>query len=83
MIYCAGDSSAHLATEGDAASAGVGLEQGVVGAEVFGRDAGGVGAVALEHGPAPTVRATCATPLTVVLGFHVGLKPCSGMELSS
>ena len=68
----AGDGEADLASEGDAAAAGRGFEQGVVGAEVFGRDAGGVGAVAPEHGPAPTVRATCPTPLTVELGCHVG-----------
>ena len=67
----AGDSSAHLATEGDAAAAGVCLEQGVVGADVVGRDACGVGAVAAQDGPAPLVAATCATPLTIVL-FHVG-----------
>ena len=81
MIYCAGDSSAHFATEGDAAAAGVCLEQGVVGAEVFGRDAGGVGAVALEHGPAPFVGATGSTPLAVV--FHIGLNPRSGKTMSS
>lgn len=77
----AGDSPANLATEGDAAAAGVCLEQGVVGAEVVGRDAGGVGAVALEHGPAPFVGAASSTPLAVV--FHIGLNPRSGKTMSS
>ena len=42
---------ADLASEGDAAAAGVGFEQGVVGAKVFGRDACGVGTVSPEDGP--------------------------------
>ena len=67
----AGDSSAHLATEGDAAAAGVGLEQGVVGAEEVVRNAGGIGAVAPQHGPAPFVGAASSAPLAVEFGFHV------------
>lgn len=71
----AGDFSAHFASEGDAAAASVGFEQGVVGALVFGRDACGVAAVSAQDGPAPFVAATGSAGLAVEFCFHVEWTP--------